>query len=175
MHFSHVLLGLVASASAIDVYFHNSNNCSGAATICRGLNPNVCCAATSATVAYRGVPTNWRLDADGFSNGGCTTPKWRTEFKGQTWACMGISSRQDYTGSLYWFVNRKRAEDRTCKETVKPDTLVLADGVTQYDIVGLDDAKVAELVSTISVISSPCLPTGATITSKPGELVKIMS
>ena len=34
-----------------------------------------------------------------------------------------------------------------CTETVKPDTLVLADGVTEYDISGLEDDKVASLVS----------------------------
>ena len=147
MHFSHLLLGLVASASAIDVYFHESNDCSGAATICTGLSPNLCCTGNSPTVAYRGVPTNWQLNAQGMSGGGCRTPKWLAEFRGQSWVCMAISSRENYTGSYYWFVSRRRAEETSCTESVKPDTLVLADGVTKYDIVGLDDGKVEELVS----------------------------
>jgi hypothetical protein len=58
MHFTHFLLGFVASASAIDVYFHNSGDCSGAASVCTGINPNICCTSNSPTVAYRGVPTN---------------------------------------------------------------------------------------------------------------------
>jgi hypothetical protein len=147
MHFSHVLLGLIASASAIDVYFHNSGDCSGAATVCTGINPNVCCTGNSPTVAYRGVPTNWHLNAQGFSGGGCGSVKWSADINGVNWYCMTVNSRPNYTGSYYWFASRRRAEDSTCSESVKPDTLVLADGTTKYDIVGLDDAKVEELVS----------------------------
>jgi hypothetical protein len=60
---------------------------------------------------------------------------------------MSVNSRPNYSGALYQFASRKRAEGVECKESVKPDTLVLADGVTTYDIVGLDDAKLEELVS----------------------------
>lgn len=66
---------------------------------------------------------------------------------------MSVNSRPDYTGTFYWFAGRKRAEDSTCQGEVKPGTLVLADGTTKYDVVGLDDAEVDELVS----IPIPCL------------------
>jgi hypothetical protein len=69
---------------------------------------------------------------------------------------MTVNSRDNYTGSFYWFVSRRRAEESTCTESVKPDTLVLADGVTKYDIVGLDDAKVEEVVSTTLYIAPIC-------------------
>ncbi|KAK4126753.1 hypothetical protein N657DRAFT_668789 [Parathielavia appendiculata] len=153
MHFSHVLLGLVASASAIDVYFHGSSDCSGGAAVCTGINPNVCCTGNSVSVAYRGVPTNWHINAQGYSGGGCGSPKWLADINGQTWYCMTPNSRYNYTGSRYWFVSRRRAEDTcdsNCTESVKPDTLVLADGATKYDIVGLDDAKVEELLTIAS-------------------------
>lgn len=42
---------------------------------------------------------------------------------------------------------RKRGEleeDRNCTGSVKPDTLMLPDGTTKYNIVDLDDAKVEE-------------------------------
>ncbi|KAK4171325.1 hypothetical protein QBC36DRAFT_199582 [Triangularia setosa] len=62
---------------------------------------------------------------------------------------MSVNSRDNYTGSRYAFASRRRAEDTcsSCTESVKPDTLVLADGITKYDIVGLDDVKVEELVN----------------------------
>jgi hypothetical protein len=147
MHFTHVLLGLVASASAIDIYFHGSGDCSGAASVCSGINPNVCCTGNSPTVAYRGVPTNWHLTARGFSGGGCGSPKWTGNIQGANWYCMSANSRPNYSGANYQFASRRRAEDVECTESVKPDTLVLADGVTKYDIAGLDDVKVDELVS----------------------------
>ncbi|KAK4042046.1 hypothetical protein C8A01DRAFT_14300 [Parachaetomium inaequale] len=150
MRASHVLLGLVASAAAIDVEFHSGSDCGGGATICTGLEPNACCTGNSPSVAYRYVPREWTLNAEGYSGGGCYTIVWRTEFRGQDYACMGIASREYYSGSYYWFVNRRRAEEasnRNCTQSVKPDTLLLADGVTKYDIVGLDDAKVEELVA----------------------------
>jgi hypothetical protein len=158
MHFSHFLLGLVASASAIDVYFHNTDDCSGAASICTGINPNICCTGgDSLTVAYRGIPTNWHITAQGFSGGGCGSPKYQTgDLNGQNWYCLSDNSRFRYTGSFYSFISRRRAEDNNCTESVKPDTLVLADGVTKYDVVGLDDIKVAELVSTMLYIACIC-------------------
>jgi hypothetical protein len=148
MHVTQVLLGLVASASAVDIYFHGSSDCSGAAAVCRNANPNFCCTGNSPSVAYRGVPTNWHLNAQGFSGGGCSTPKWLADIRGTSYYCMTPNSRDNYSDSYYWFVSRKRAEESTCEGSAKPDTLVLADGVTKYDIVGLDDAKVEELVST---------------------------
>lgn len=65
---------------------------------------------------------------------------------------MGPNSRDDYTGAYYWFVGRKRGEleeSTNCTGSVKPDTLVLADGTTKYNIIDLDDAKVERLVSTL--------------------------
>lgn len=149
MHFTQVLLGLVASASAIDVYFHNSGDCSGAAAVCTGINPNFCCTGDSPTLAYRGVPTNWAINAYGFSNGGCGSPKWTSTIRGDSYLCMVVNSRPNYTGTYYTFANRRRAENTECEGSVAPDTLVLADGTTKYDIVGLDQAKVEELVSTL--------------------------
>ncbi|AEO66350.1 uncharacterized protein THITE_33101 [Thermothielavioides terrestris NRRL 8126] len=126
MHFSHILLGLVTSASAIDVYFWNGGDCSGSATVCTGINPNVCCAGTDNTISFRGIPTNWHITGRGYNNGGCNNLAYQLDNNGQSWICL---------------------ESGNCTETVKPDTLVLADGVTKYDIVGLDDAKLEELLA----------------------------
>lgn len=158
MHFTSIIFGLIASVSAIDIYFHNSGDCSGAAAVCSNANPNFCCTGNSPTVAYRGVPTNWNIDALGFSNGGCGSPKWTAQLRGQNWVCMTVNSRPNYTGSYYYFAGRKRAADTTCEGSVAPDTLVLADGVTKYDIAGLDEARVEELVSAVLSCVSASLP-----------------
>ncbi|KAK4221055.1 hypothetical protein QBC38DRAFT_540305 [Podospora fimiseda] len=154
VNFNNFFLGLVAAASsvsAIDVYFHVGWDCSGAATVCYGLNPGVCCTGNSQAVAYRGVPTNWNIDATGYSGGGCSAFNNIKYFRGDHWACMGVVTRYTYTGSRYQFVNLRRGEEiqeqTNCTESVKPDTLLLADGVTKYDLTQLDDAKVAELVA----------------------------
>lgn len=69
--------------------------------------------------------------------------------RGSSYVCMTVNSRPNYTGSFYYFASRKRAADSTCEGSVAPDTLVLADGVTKYDIAGFDEAKVEELVSSV--------------------------
>jgi len=147
MHLTAVLLGLAASASAIDVYFHNAGDCSGAAAVCSNINPNFCCTGDSQTVAYRGIPTNWHLNIEGYSGGGCRFTKFQSDVNGANWLCLPVNSRDHYTGTFYWFASRRRAEQANCTGTVKPDTLVLADGVTKYDIVGLEDDRVEKLVS----------------------------
>ena len=153
MHFAHALLGLAASASAIDVYFHNAGDCSGAAAVCSNINPNFCCTGDSQTVAYRGIPTNWHLNIEGYSGGGCRFTKFQSDVNGANWLCLPVNSRDHYTGTFYWFASRRRAEQANCTGSVKPDTLVLADGVTKYDIVGLEDAKVEKLVSVVFMLS----------------------
>lgn len=86
---------------------------------------------------------------------------------------MSVNSRPNYTGTFYWFAGRKRAENTACEGEVKPDTLVLADGTTKYDIVGLDDAKVDELVSTLFHICAYSLAI-ATVATKLEEFVEVM-
>ena len=74
---------------------------------------------------------------------------------GRTDICMVYNSRRDRTGGKYWFLGRKRAEDKSCpteqpegkcEATAEPNALGLTDG-TMYDIAGLSEEKVQELVS----------------------------
>ncbi|RGP64495.1 hypothetical protein FLONG3_9554 [Fusarium longipes] len=68
--------------------------------------------------------------------------------------CMTYSSRGDRTGSKYWFVSRKRADDESClaeqtdgekcEAFVESNVIGLADG-TMYSIAELTDEKVEEL------------------------------
>jgi len=54
---------------------------------------------------------------------------------------------------------RKRGEleeDRNCTGSVKPDTLMLADGTKKYNIVDLDYAKVKELALLHFILASIC-------------------
>ncbi|KAL3295417.1 hypothetical protein RB213_015752 [Colletotrichum asianum] len=44
---SSILLGLVATASAIDIRAHIGSSCAGAYVACVNINPNVCCSFSS--------------------------------------------------------------------------------------------------------------------------------
>lgn len=128
---------------------------------CTAINPNICCVAgpaSSARVSW--VPVEWNINAMGYGGGGCSWTKYLCEIRGRSDYCMGPNNRDDYTGAYCWFVGRKRGgleENRICTGSVKPDTLVLADGTTKYNIVDLDDAKIEELVSILFILATICL------------------
>lgn len=69
---------------------------------------------------------------------------------------MRYTNRGDRTGGYYYFPTLKRAADNSCpteqpadgkcEASVKPNALGLEDG-TMYDITGLTEEKIQELVS----------------------------
>lgn len=104
---------------------------------------------------YRQIPSSWRIRTQANTGGGCTYMANEQESSGRTDLCMSYNSRGDRTGGSYWFLGRKRAEDKSCpveqaegkcEATVEPNALGLTDG-TMYDIAGLSEEKVQELVS----------------------------
>lgn len=145
MRFSSVFFGLVASVSAVDIWLWSENECSGVGVGCRNIDYNVCCVANGINVGYYGFLTGVRMK--GFSGGGCNNLAGELDNNGQINVCMLVVSRESYTGAGYYAPGSKRSVNETCDYSVKPDTLVAAGGATKYDIVGLDDAKVDELVS----------------------------
>lgn len=65
MHFSSLLLGLAATASAIDIRGHALDSCNGSYRACTNINPRVCCIFSESAssgrvsvdvVAVRGIP-----------------------------------------------------------------------------------------------------------------------
>ncbi|KAI8242818.1 hypothetical protein K4K57_012565 [Colletotrichum sp. SAR 10_99] len=158
---SSILLGLAATASAIDIRAHVGDNCAGGYTACVGINPNVCCSFSSSASSGRAklmdgeqIPSNWRIRAEAYTGGGCSFTGGQRDSNGATTICLPYTTRGDRTGGKYWFLNRKRADDLSCpaeqpgagkcEAVVKPDVLGLADG-TAYNIADLADEKVQEL------------------------------
>jgi len=160
MHFSLLFLGLAATAFGIDIRAHTGDGCAGSYVACVNINPNVCCSFSSSrssgrsSIAVVAIPTNWRIRARAYTEGGCSAFGGERDSGGSTTICLPYTTRGDRTGGNYWFLNRKRADDESCpaeqpgagkcEAVVKPDTLGLADG-TEYDITGLPDEKITEL------------------------------
>jgi len=71
-NYPRILLGLVASVSAINVYFHVCHDCGGASVRCSNLNPGVCCSGyVVPSIGYRGIPTHWWIYPKGYSRPLC--------------------------------------------------------------------------------------------------------
>lgn len=106
------------------------------------------------------IPPAWRIRARSMTGGGCSYLATEGDNNGTQDICLAYTSRGLRTGARYWFLNLKRAEDETCpaaqpeggkcEASVKPNVLGLADG-TEYNIEGLSDEKVAEMVSSFFV------------------------
>jgi hypothetical protein len=157
MLYPQILLGLAATVSAIDAYFHLGSNCDGPSVLCSGLNPGVCCTASSAnSVGYRGIPTNWNIDTQAFTGGGCANYGSGAGARGTNFVCIkefiGV-----YTGTRYNFASRKkRAEAETgpacvgteepCAFSRKANELLLEDG-TRYNIADVEDDVLEQMVS----------------------------
>ncbi|TLD28205.1 hypothetical protein PspLS_03756 [Pyricularia sp. CBS 133598] len=160
MHFSSLLLGLAATASAIDIRGHSQDGCRGGYRSCTNSNPRVCCSFNSSatsgrsSVAVVAIPTNWRITARAWTGGSCRYIANHGESGGSRSICLRYTSRGDRTGAFYWFNSLKRAVDESCPAeqpgvgkcdaVVEPDVIGLADG-TEYNIAGLSADKVEEI------------------------------
>lgn len=70
MRISQAVLGLAATASAIDINLHEGGNCDGNLVLsCQGINSNVCCGREGAvnSVAFAFIPFGWNLHCRGHS------------------------------------------------------------------------------------------------------------
>ncbi|KAM7184867.1 hypothetical protein V8F33_012737 [Rhypophila sp. PSN 637] len=161
---SILLLGSLAatSVSAIDAYYHLGQNCDGTSIVCSNLNPGVCCSdgrTLANTIGYRGIPTNWVIAAKAYGGNQCANPiSDRQVSQNTNFLCLKNRFGVPLGATRYDFgANSKRRDDfsGTSEETgssecQKPDQLVLADGVTKFNIAGLEDDVVDELLKLAS-------------------------
>lgn len=154
MLYPQILLGLVASAAAIDVYFHpgRSGQCDSGAVVYTNVNPDVCIENRNGpyyyTVSYQAVPKDWHITARTYSTPICSGNfRQAAELRGRDYACLG------YVGVAYWSTKyrfghwAKRdldAEPAAVETRTRPDLLILADG-TKYDLAALSQDALAEL------------------------------
>lgn len=142
MKYLPTFVSLVATASAVDLYYHGTTNCdTGVAWVrCSNINPDTCCAYNAGieylgSIAIRGIVQGWNIQLRGYTGGGnCAGLSTITGNGGASHICK----RGVYTGQGYNFVGKKRAEPAGNSECQRPDTLGLPDG-TEFDLAGLED------------------------------------
>ena len=146
---AYLLLGLAATAAAIDIRFHygdDQGKCEAAYTACVGSSARNCCvyggtyASTASVVA---VPSAWTITANGYRGRGCEVQQFQGIGRGKD-VCLGHVG-PSYSGAFYYFGGKKRDEDQKCEGEQRVNQLGLEDG-TIYDIVGLSDNEIDEMV-----------------------------
>lgn len=160
MYAPHVLVGLVAAVSAIDIYgYRNNEQCGGGDRIvCQNANPGDCCVRASGNVfraiGFEAIPTNWQIVGSGYTGGECRNI-WHSEVSnGRRNMCCG---GYYYSGGRYVFASKKRSgiatdaiadacpADEGCTSVRKADLMELEGA--KYNLADLDEALYNEMVS----------------------------
>ncbi|KAI0199474.1 hypothetical protein F4808DRAFT_461795 [Astrocystis sublimbata] len=160
MQISHVLLGLVATASAVDIYAYRSNiQCKGNdRIICQNIGPDECCSkgAVFRAFGFEAIPSEWQIICRAYNGGQCNGLVFAAQSNSRRDICLGNGQ---YTGANYAFTNKKRSvgdeteEDpaaSSCKTMKKFDRIEFGNGIN-YNITGIDDAHYEEMVSNSTV------------------------
>ncbi|KAJ4373058.1 hypothetical protein N0V83_003349 [Neocucurbitaria cava] len=153
MHFSTILLGFAAAATAIDVRMYDNGNCGGGFYEWKNVDPKVCCARNNdhhSSAEWRAIPTNWHLNVGAYRQNNCEVLVASRDTNDQASVCL--------TGARYHFRDTKRAEQdscdapgaseevqQQCEQQVPPSRVGLADG-SLYNIVGLETDMVDTLI-----------------------------
>ncbi|KAF5502890.1 hypothetical protein CGCA056_v013972 [Colletotrichum aenigma] len=156
MQLTNLILTFAATASAIDVYFHSQNNCNGASRRWNNVNPGTCINTGAGTgqipsIAWRGVPTNWRITYYGTHNQQCTNIKTTHIKSNVVWTCMSGG----YWGARYQFTSKKRAigmeeevclkGEGECEGNLGPADEIVAEDGTIWELKGLSEEEIEEL------------------------------
>jgi hypothetical protein len=160
MHYTYIVLGLVAAASAVDIrLYDNESHCNGGVwTSCTNIAANTCCQGSNShrttAINFIAIPSNWRLVTRSYTSLNCDRNSLSHEFfsNGATSVCHGGGWVANwYGGGGYSFVSKKRTEEDSCDaiggscaRSQKPDILV-KDG-QKYAIADLDEATLEQLV-----------------------------
>ncbi|KAH7020846.1 uncharacterized protein B0I36DRAFT_353587 [Microdochium trichocladiopsis] len=150
MHFTYILLGLTASASALHLQMHIPSGCGGDYAICRNLPSNTCCRGSSGNI-FRSLAfvdiNRYGTELRGYEGGFCTTRVQTERSNGRTRVCLQAGS---FSGGGFGWLSRKRSDGGADEQGASqedcqvPDAFVLEDG-TEFDLTGLDVATYDEL------------------------------
>lgn len=138
------ILGLAATAAAIDARLYYNRGCSGSGVQCGGLNPDTCCPAGGndfGSVEFRFIPLDWTIEGRGHSGGNCNNLQERGYPTRVDSICLSLGP---FSGAGYGFRNKKRGEAEYA-DCVKRDSIFTEDGIN-YNIADLDEDTVAKLV-----------------------------
>ncbi|KAK0648359.1 hypothetical protein B0T16DRAFT_388605 [Cercophora newfieldiana] len=183
MQLPQLLLGLAATASAIDLYMHVNGCYTNPALVCVNANPDRCCAGSVVdffeTVSARAIPPEWAIQVRGHSGGECRGTREVSPARGVRDKCL---SNGDFSGVGYGFNARKRspapqeqcAAEGGCTSSQKPDFLLLEDG-SKYSVVDLGVDGLVEL-RVLGVVIGPSIKlaiNGANATGIPAEFAAL--
>ncbi|KAH6646137.1 hypothetical protein BKA67DRAFT_696035 [Truncatella angustata] len=148
MQVPQLLLGLFATASAIDIYLHFDSNCGGSnSAVCTNKNPDDCCAGSTGdifpSVGFRGIPTDWQLQCRGHSGGNCNNLRQVSPAVNTNFVCLNSGP---FSGGGYSIVNGKRAEGANGGASHLPDTLLFGDGA-KYNITDLEETPLTQILT----------------------------
>jgi hypothetical protein len=147
MKFFYPLLGLIATATAVDIRFTNSPSCDGWYAACSNINPGICCSIAQSTraIEFAAVPSTWFLRKTGYLAENCVG--FLSEHITRGGYCD--SNPRRYQSARYEFFNEKLARSPgtgdISEDCQRVDTFVLEDG-TKYPISQLNDGEVTYLV-----------------------------
>lgn len=149
MWFPKIILGLFATASALDIHLFLGRGCTDNIThvICEDASPGRCCSGSPVqifpSIGFFGIVESWSLQCRGFADT-CGRLMESQTASGVNFKCL---EGGPFASTSYIFNGKKRADgsDESCTEYQKPNTLVLGDG-SKYNITDMEDAPLTELV-----------------------------
>jgi hypothetical protein len=108
MHFPGILLGLIATASAINITLYYGEGCSGGGVVCADSRPNTCCsgngAFTFSSIGFTGISaSSWeRIRCQGMRSVGCRGFPSTTQISSGDSVCLNGGG---YNSASYELVN----------------------------------------------------------------------
>jgi hypothetical protein len=103
MHFSAVLLGFAAAATAVDVRLYDNANCGGGFVEWKNVNPNVCCGWNNdahSSAEWRAIPFDWHLNVGAYRNNDCNSLVASRDTNDQSAVCVSGKSSLNLISSL---------------------------------------------------------------------------
>lgn len=160
MLFNTAVLALVGAASAVDLVFWDTGDCTGRGMACQNWNPDVCCdnVAGVSSISIQAVPLDWNLVTYGYSDRCNNQINLFATFQTDR-GCMAMpaDSNQKMTSAKYSFgpkslgskARRRRRADSgekgECREVHRPDLMFFSDGV-KYNLTALDEDTYKKMV-----------------------------
>lgn len=150
------ILGLAATATAVDSVFNLQQSCVGPTLVCTDLPENICCSVNDpqapnfSSVFYSKIPAGRRIQTTVWDGPHCeVVSKFPAGLPSST-DSICVPYGEDAKSTRYNFVNSKRDEESVFGSR-EPDTLILADG-TKYNIAELAKKDLRTLVSSFTCV-----------------------
>ena len=137
-----LLLALVSTSAALDIYLRKDKVCQGSAEVCTNINPNTCCGKHFPALPRPGNGPKWwgsvgfreniwTIDTRGHDYNGAGSCGGVKEGRRESarYSCLGgVPGDSAYYGGGYGIVGKKREVQIGPQKCVEPDRAVFHDG-----------------------------------------------